>query len=140
MTKLEWLNRANNIDKEIETLSINVDSKYSSLTSATSSLSSDTIRTNDNTRETSIINYIELKRNLKHRREELCYILDEIMQAINQLKNSRHRNVLLLRHIYMFTFPQIAQRLEIGEDAAKQLHRRAVKTIEIKPAREKRRG
>lgn len=132
MTKLEWLNRANNIDKEIETLSINVDSKYSSLTSATSGLSGDTIRTNDNTRETSIINYIELKSNLEHRREELCYILDEIMQAINQLENSRHRNVLLLRHIYMFTFPQISQRLGIGEDAVKQLHRRAVKTIAIK--------
>ena len=66
--------------------------------------------------------------------EEIKHMVDvrwEIGELISHIQNVRHRTVMSMRYISGYTFPRIAEALEISDRAVFKIHRMAVNRLEI---------
>lgn len=119
-----WLNRARNIDREIDHLIEQRSKEYERLLSITPNYSGDVITgTKDPHRYDRLTEYdMEINREI----DRLADIKTEISKAISQLEDGRYREILRLRYLGGKTFEQIAVETHFSWRHVCTLHGRAL--------------
>ncbi len=131
MTTHEWLNRAYNVNKEINILLSEQTKIFNQLTSCTANYSGDKVQTSqDNGIEHKFISYVSYSEKINIRIDELYEVKNEIFEAINEVKNPTLRQLLILRYLQYKTWECIAE--ELGYDVRNiyYLKEKALRVIE----------
>jgi len=125
----QWLNRARNIDKEINHLIEQRDEERSRLLSITQKLTGDTVQsTKDPHKFDRLVEYeVEIDRQI----DELIRVKTEILKAISKLTDGRYREILRLRYLEAKTFEQIAVEMNYSWRHVCTLHGRALIRMEV---------
>lgn len=119
-----WLNRARNIDREIDHLIEQRSREYDRLLSITPNYSGDVISgTKDPHKFDRLTEYdIEINREI----DRLVDIKTEISKAISQLEDGRYREILRLRYLGNLAFEEIAVKVRYSYKQTCRLHGRAL--------------
>lgn len=125
----QWLNRARNIDKEINHLIEQRDEERSRLLSITQKLTGDTVQSSkDPHKFDRLVEYeVEIDRQI----DELIRVKTEILKEISKLTDGRYREILRLRYLEGKTFEQIAVEMNYSWRHVCTLHGRALLRMEV---------
>lgn len=133
MTTHEWLNRAYNVDKEINILLSEQANIFNQLTSCTANYSDAKVQTSqDNGIEHKFISYLSYSEKINSRINELYEIKNEIFEAINEVENPTLRQLLILRYMQYKTWECIAEELGYDVRHIYRLKNEAVREVEKK--------
>ena len=124
-----WLNRARNIDREINHLIEQRDEEWSRVLSITQKLTGDTVQsTKDPHKFDRLVEYeVEIDRQI----DELIRVKTEITKAICKLTDGRLRDILRLRYLKGLTFEEIAVEIKYSYKQTCRLHGRALIRMEV---------
>lgn len=124
MTTKQWLMRARNIDREIDSLVKARGELYDRVTKITQSYTGDVVQsTKDPHRFEKLAEY-EIE--IDHRIDQLIDVKREINSAINELTDWRLRMVLFERYLLGHTWEQIADSIHYSYKHVCRLHGRAL--------------
>lgn len=124
MTTKQWLMRARNIDREIDSLVKARGELYDRVTKITQSYTGDVVQsTKDPHRFEKLAEY-EIE--IDHRIDQLIDVKREINSAINELTDWRLRMVLFERYLLGHTWEQIAVSIHYSYKQVCRLHGRAL--------------
>ena len=127
MTAKQWLNRARNVDREIDVLIKAKERERDRLLSITANITGETVsRTKDPHR---MDNYAALVEMLDAKTDELYAVKTEVAAAISKLTDRRHREVLYGRYILCRTWEQIAVDMSYSYMQVTRLHGAALDAI-----------
>lgn len=124
----QWMNRARNIDKEINSLLKQKDEMRDVVLSITSSY--DAIVVSGTKEPHKFDRLVVLETEIDSMVDKLVEVKAEILKAINQLEDRRYRDVLRLRYIENMTFEAIAVETNYSYMQTCRLHGRALLKIE----------
>ena len=128
MNVKQWLNRARNIDREIDQLLKQKEDTYDRILKVTASYDGETITgTRDPHKFDSVI---ALEAEIDRKIDNLVAVKKEILSAIYEVKDGNLREVLFLRYIQGLTFEQIAVNLHYSWRWTCTLHGRALLKME----------
>lgn len=132
MTKKEYLSQAFEINREIESLMMQIEKLNSLATRASATLSDMPKGTPSNDRlENIVIRIIELKDEAAKAAEELMDKRKEVRSAIDAVSNSESRTILALRYLSFMKWEEISETMNYSLDYVYQLHRKALSYIHI---------
>ena len=132
MTTKEWLNRGWKLDKEIDALLSEQRRAFDIACSTTTSLTQDKVQTSQsNSAENKFINYANYSKMIDVRIDELYAIKQEILQAINTVKDSAYRTLLIERYVNFKTWEQIAVDMNYCWRQIMRLHGQALQKIKM---------
>ena len=106
MTVKQWLSRARQCDREISVLMKAKDRERDRLLSMTASMDSDPVSHTADPHK--FDGYVELVDAINSRIDELYDIKKEVAAVIDQVKDDRLREILLLRYISIMSWEEIA--------------------------------
>lgn len=106
MTVKQWLSRARQCDREISVLAKAKDRERDRLLSVTASLDSDPVSHTADPHK--FDGYVELVDAINRRIDELYAIKKEVAAVIDQVKDDRLREVLMLRYVSIMSWEEIA--------------------------------
>lgn len=106
MTVKQWLSRARQCDREISVLMKAKDRERDRLLSMTASLDGDPVMHSSDPHK--FDSYVELVDAINRRIDELYAIKKEVAAVIDQVKDDRLREVLLLRYVSIMSWEEIA--------------------------------
>ena len=126
----QWLNRAHNIDKEINNLILERDRAFSKATSAVNGASGEKVQTSaQNSTESKYIAYAEYESEIDRRIDELYEVKKEILRAIKKVENGTYRLLLTLRYIRFMTWEQVAEEMNYSTMHIHRLHNDSLKKV-----------
>lgn len=128
MNTKQWLNRARNIDKEINSLLKQKNEMRDMVLSITSSY--DAIVVSGTKDPHKFDRLVVLETEIDRKIDELVGVKAEILKAINRVDDRRFRDVLRLRYIESMTFEAIAVETHYSYMQTCRLHGRALLKIE----------
>lgn len=124
-----WLNRAKNIDREINHLVEERDKEYARLISITPSYTADTVQSSKDPHKFDRL--AEYKEEIDRQIDNLLAVKTEIITGIAKLEDGRHREILMGRYIENLTFEEIAVRIHYSYKQTCRLHGRALLKMEV---------
>lgn len=123
-----WLNRARNIDREIDSLLRERTEERNKVLSVTSSYEAIVV---SGTKDPHKFDRLaELETEIDNQIDNLVSVKAEILRAINKLEDGRFRDVLRLRYLESRTFEQIAVEINYSYKQTCRIHGRALLKIE----------
>lgn len=126
----QWLNRAHNIDKEINNLILERDRAFSKATSAVNGASGEKVQTSaQNSTESKYIAYAEYESEIDRRIDELYEVKKEILWAIKKVENGTYRLLLTLRYIRFMTWEQVAEEMNYSYRQTLRIHGKSLRKI-----------
>lgn len=127
----QWLNRARNIDKEIDILKQEKVEAFEDATKITSAAEGERVQISaDNGSENKFIEYSEYSVLVDKRIDELYAIKCEILNAINAVEDGTLRRLLELRYLQGETWERIAQSMHYSyKHIVHSLHPKALKKL-----------
>lgn len=122
-----WLNRARNIDREIDSLLRERSEMRNMLFSVTSNYEAIVV---SGTKDPHKFDRLaELETEIDNQIDNLVSVKAEILRAINKLDDGRFRDVLRLRYLESRTFEQIAVEINYSYKQTCRIHGRALLKI-----------
>lgn len=128
MNAKTWLNRARNIDREIDGLIKARDETKERVLSITQKLSGDIVQTTKDPHKFDRL--VELENEIDKKIDELLLIKNEIEIGISGLKDGIQREVLRLRYLRNKTFEEIAVSTHYSYKQTCRIHGRALLKME----------
>lgn len=123
-----WLNRARNIDREIDSLLRERSEMRNMLFSVTSNYEEIVV---SGTKDPHKFDRLaELETEIDNQIDNLVSVKAEILRAINKLDDGRFRDVLRLRYLESRTFEQIAVEINYSYKQTCRIHGRALLKME----------
>lgn len=129
MNSKTWLNRARNIDREIDGLIRARDETRAKCMSITQSLSGSIVQSTKDPHKFDRL--VELENEIDRRIDELLRVKAEIVLGISKLTDGRMREVLTARYIEGLTFEEISVRIRYSYKQTCRLHGRALMMMEV---------
>ena len=123
-----WLNRARNIDREIDSLLRARTEARNKLLSVTSSYEAIVVSGTKDPHKFDRLT--ELETEIDNQIDNLVSVKAEILREINKLEDWRYRVVLRLRYLESKTFEQIAVEINYSYKQTCRIHGRALLKIE----------
>ena len=124
-----WLNRARNIDKEINHLIQQRDEEWGRILSTTQKYKGDTVQSTKDPHKFDRL--VEYEAEIDRQIDELLAVKTEITKAISKLTDGRYRDILRLRYLKGYTFEQIAVEMNYSWRHVCTLHGRALIRMEV---------
>lgn len=124
----QWLNRARNIDREIDVLVQERDETRARVEKITQTYDSIGVQSTKDPHKFDRL--VELETEIDREIDNLVAVKTEILQAINRLEDSRYRAVLRGRYIDSKTFEKIAVEMHYSYKQVCRLHGRALLKME----------
>lgn len=116
MTIKQWMQRAWEIDKNINALKQEVENEKTRIMRVTAQYNDIKVQTaKQNSKENAIIKYINYNEKLEQQINELYTVKQEIFDAISKLENASYRTLLTLRYLQFMTWERIAQNMELKD-------------------------
>lgn len=129
MTTKEWLMRAWRIDREIDLL---MDARRRALERATSTTAAPRdVRVSGNSGGNPMDTYAALSEQIDRRVDELARVKAEVLEAIERVPNTTHRQLLIERYINCKTMESIAVEMNYSWRQINRLHGRALQEIKM---------
>ena len=138
MNVKEWLNRARNIDREINRIENEISAEmkkkeeiFGLLTSATQRYSGDVVQSDRDPHKFDKIVEMEIAVDslideLVYEKERLTKVKSEINSVISRVRNSRYRDVLRARYLDNMTFEEISVSIHLSYKQTCRIHGRAL--------------
>ena len=127
----KWLNRAYNIDYEINTLLRERNIARERMCGVSAVGYGEKVQTSGgNGQETAMVKYLEYDEKIQRRLKRLYEIKAEVIDAISSVDNPTYRQLLQLRYIEFYKWERIAEVMGYGQTQIFKLHLRALDTIE----------
>lgn len=127
----KWLNRAYNIDCEINTLLRERAVARERMCGVSAVGYGEKVQTSGgNSQETAMVKYLEYDEKIQRRLKRLYEIKAEVIDAISAVDNPTYRQLLQLRYIEFCKWERIAEVMGYGRTQIFKLHLRALDTIE----------
>lgn len=123
-----WLNRARNIDREIDSLLRERSEMRDMLFSVTSNYEAIVVSGTKDPHKFDRLAILETE--IDNQIDNLVSVKAEILRAINKLDDGRFRDVLRLRYLESRTFEQIAVEINYSYKQTCRIHGRALLKIE----------
>lgn len=123
-----WLNRARNIDREIDSLLRERSEMRDMLFSVTSNYEAIVVSGTKDPHKFDRLAILETE--IDNQIDNLVSVKTEILRAINKLEDGRFRDVLRLRYLESRTFEQIAVEINYSYKQTCRIHGRALLKIE----------
>lgn len=123
-----WLNRARNIDREIDSLLRERSEMRDMLFSVTSNYEAIVVSGSKDPHKFDRLAILETE--IDNQIDNLVSVKAEILRAINKLDDGRFRDVLRLRYLESRTFEQIAVEINYSYKQTCRIHGRALLKIE----------
>ena len=127
MNVKQWLMRARDIDREINSLLKEKQEVRDRVCKITQSYTGDTVSSSKDPHKFDRV--VELELEIDRQIDELVRVKGEILNAISQLSDGRYREILRLRYIRGLTFEKIAVEMNFSWRHACTLHGRALLKI-----------
>ena len=128
MTARQWMNRAWNVAREIESLERSRNDEFDKMTKMTPAYSVDPVQSaSDPHKFERLSAYSEA---IDRQKERLDYIKAETLAAISLLPNSIHRQILKERYLDMLRFEAISLNIRYSYKQTRRLHARALEELE----------
>lgn len=127
----QWLNRARNIEKEIDILKQEKVEAFEGTTKITSAAEGERVQISvSNSSENKFIEYSEYSVLIDNRIDELYAVKCEILNAINTVEDGTLRILLELRYLQGETWERIAQSMHYSyKHIVHSLHPKALKKL-----------
>lgn len=125
----QWLNRARNIDKEINHLIQQRDEEWGRILSITQKYTGDTVQSTKDPHKFDRL--VEYEAEIDRQIDELIRVKTEITKAICKLTDGRLRDILRLRYLKGLTFEEIAVEIKYSYKQTCRLHGRALIRMEV---------
>jgi hypothetical protein len=133
MNTKEWLNRGWHLDKEIKALQQAKQMALDKATNVSSIIDPNKVQcSKGNSTEDNLIRYTDYVLIIDKRIGELCFILNEILIAINKVEDNKQRILLIERYVNFQNWEFIKEFLEYTDTSnVFRLHNIALKKIKI---------
>lgn len=128
MNAKQWLNRAKNIDREIDGLILALNETRSRVLSITQTLTGDVVQSSKDPHKFDRV--VELENIIDRKVDELLRVKAEIEIGIDKLNDNRYREILRKRYLLNMTFEQIAVSMNYSWRHTCTLHGRALLMME----------
>lgn len=126
----QWLNRAYNIDYEINTLLRERNIARERMCGVSAVGYGEKVQTSGgNGQETAVVKYLEYDEKIQRRLKRLYEIKAEVIDAISAVDNSTYRQLLQLRYIEFCKWERIAEVMGYGRAQIFRIHLTALETI-----------
>ena len=130
MTAKEWLQRGRTINKELEALLEAQRRAFALTCKVTSSYQPDRIqRSVGNITEKNMVQYAAFSKEIDQRVKELYIAKREILNAINEVQDTRHQMILLEHYVNCKTFEQIAHEQNYSSRHIFRIHKKALSAV-----------
>lgn len=128
MNVKSWLNRAKNIDREIDRLIDQREAERERILSITQKLTGDVVQTTKDPHKFDRL--AEYDAEIDRQIDELIKVKTEINRAIMKLEDGRLREILRARYLENKTFEEISVRIRYSYKQTCRLHGRALLKME----------
>ena len=128
MNAKQWLNRAKNIDREIDGLILALNETRSRVLNITQTLTGDVVQSTKDPHKFDRV--VELENIIDRKIDELLRVKAEIEIGIGKLNDNRYREILRKRYLLNMTFEQIAVSMNYSWRHTCTLHGRALLMME----------
>lgn len=128
MNAKQWLNRARNIDREINELLREKEEVRDRVLKITQSYTGDAVQSTKDPHKFDRV--VELEMEIDRHIDELVAVKTEILHGIAKLPDGRYREILRLRYLSGKTFEQIAVEMNYSWRHVCTLHGRALLKME----------
>lgn len=128
MTARQWINRAWNVSREIESYRATRQRELDRLTQSTPSYSTDPVQGTFDPHKFDRL--AELGVEIDKQEDRLRFIKAETIAAIGMLPNSIHRQILKERYVDMLRFEAISLNIHYSYKQTRRLHARALEALE----------
>ena len=128
----DWLNRAYNIDFEINTLLIERNRARERICGISAhGVSSEKVQSSkNNTSEDAMINYLSYDERIMRKLNQLYKIKSEVSNAVNAVENPVHRQLLQLRYLQYCKWERIAEKMGFSDKWVRtRLHNDALSDV-----------
>ena len=124
----QWLNRARNIDREINELLREKEEVRDRVLKITQSYTGDAVQSTKDPHKFDRV--VELEMEIDRHIDELVAVKTEILHGIAQLSDGRYREILRLRYLSGKTFEEISVEIRYSYKQTCRLHGRALLKME----------
>lgn len=128
----KWLNRAYNIDYEINTLLRERTVARERMCGVSAVGYGERVQTSGgNSQETAMVKYLEYDEKIQRRLKRLYEIKAEVIDAISSVDNPTYRQLLRLRYIEFCKWERIAEVMNYSHRQIFRLHYKALDNVKI---------